>query len=144
MPTDSHLYTAPPHGFARAPVSVKTGLAGKAGASVRPADSYQDTAPLGADHSIAAPTGVSASDPALRSGEVDVAFTYPAGITKLDIIVVTNADGKFVKRQEKTGASPAAVTGLTNGTAYGFYVRGVASDGRVGPFAAKVTATPTA
>lgn len=121
--------------------SVKKGLSGAAGAGVNEA-SPADNVPLGTSI-IAAPTGVSAADPVARGGEADVSFTFPSGLTKVEIVTRKQSDDSFVKKQDAT-ASPAAVTGLTNGTAYDFYVRGVASDGAVGRFATKVSATPTA
>lgn len=127
--------------------TVKKGLAGRAGGPVEAATTVDTEAegelPLGVTASIAVPTAVSATDPVARSGEADVAFTFPAGITKVEIVTRKQSDDSFVKKQDAT-ASPAAVTGLTNGTAYDFYVRGIGSDGTVGRFAAKVSATPTA
>ncbi len=103
-----------------------------------------DDYPLGVDSTIGIPTGVSAADKASTSGTVTVTVTggVPSGASRLEVIVRETATDKLVKKVDGT-ASPIDVDGLTDGTSYDFYVRGVANDGRVGPVAAKVSATPT-
>lgn len=95
--------------------------------------------PIGVTTSIPAPTGVSATDSATANA-IDVSFTKPSGINKVEVLVFENASGKFVKKVEAT-TSPVTVTGLTVGVTYAAYVRGVSDDGKVGRSANKVTAT---
>lgn len=126
--------------------TVKKGLAGRAGGPVEAATTVDTEAegelPLGVDPSIAAPTGVSATD-SVTANAVDVAFVAPAGANRVEIVVRKQSDDSFVKKVDSVDTtSPEVVTGLTVGTAYDFYVRGITSDGRVGRFAAKVSATP--
>lgn len=123
--------------------SAKDGIAGAAaGILVEAGGTAPDERPIGAYSGLEKPTGVSAAD-SVTASACDVSFTAPSGAAKCDIVVRVNATKEIVKKVDTTNTtSPETVTGLTAGTEYEFLVRGVASDGRVGPFAAAVTATP--
>lgn len=126
-----------------APETVRKGLTGMFTGGLSATGTVEDF-PLGVDGTIARPTGVSAADIAGQSGSVRVTVTggVPSGAARLEVVVRTTSDDMLVRKVDAT-SSPIDVTGLTNGISYDFYVRGIAANGRVGPFAARVSATPT-
>ena len=86
------------------------------------------------------PTGLSATP---GDGQVTLTWTAPSGtVTKYQIRQSSDAGSTYGAWKDASGtATTHTVTGLTNGAAYTFQVRGVNADGN-GAASASVTATP--
>lgn len=133
----------------------KKGLAGRAGGPVEAAtsvvkessgntgaegDTDQDQiSPLGTSN-ISPPTGLSVAGGG-STGEIDVTYTAPSGISTVELVVYEDEAGvadtvgqrfKLFQVKVDSTASPETIADLTSGTTYRVFARGISDDGAVG------------